>query len=275
MPWDPSRYHQFQRERFAPFEDLLGLIDIRPGMRVIDLGCGTGELTARLADALPGSDVLGIDSSTQMLERAQLLARPGLRFTPGDIETVEGTWDLVFSHAAIQWVSHHDRLVPRLLSLVRPGGRLAVQLPSNHDHPSHMFIQETALEEPFRSALGGWNRASPVLTIEEYAELLFGAGAERITVYEKVYPHVLDDADAIADWTSGTALVPYMERLPQELHEPFMQRYRQRLRELYPQAPVFYGFRRILFAGSPHPPAPSPTTAGRTEFGDPLGREGE
>src|SRR5438445_1486073 len=161
MPWDPDRYHQFQSERFAPFEDLVALVTLREGLSVIDLGCGTGELTARLAERLPGSDVLGVDSSPEMLARAQTLARPGLRFERRAIEAVRGAWDLVFSHAAIQWVDDHAALVPRLLGLVRPGGRLAVQLPSNHAHPAHALIAEVAGEEPFRAALGGWNRQAP------------------------------------------------------------------------------------------------------------------
>src|SRR3972149_2610153 len=70
MPWDPERYEQFERERYAPFDDLSGLVEVREGLRVIDLGCGTGELTRRLADALPESAVLGIDSSPEMLARA-------------------------------------------------------------------------------------------------------------------------------------------------------------------------------------------------------------
>src|SRR5438067_2329651 len=81
--------------------------------------------------------------------------------------------------------------------------------------------------------LGCWTRHSPVLPIDEYAQLLFEARASDITVIEKVYAHVLHDADALAEWTSGTALVPYFERLPSELREPFMQRYRGRLREAF------------------------------------------
>jgi trans-aconitate 2-methyltransferase len=250
MPWEPDRYHKFQNERFAPFEDLLKLIKVREGLTVIDLGCGTGELTRRLADHLPGSVVVGIDSSPHMLERAAKQARPGLRFEPGAIETVAGEWDLVFSHAAIQWVDDHLSLIPRLLSLLRPGGQLAVQLPSNRSHPTHAFIVETAGEEPFRTALGGWVRGDPTLSIAAYAELLYAHGATEITVIEKVYPHILDSPDALADWTSGTALVPYIERLPQELHEPFMARYRERLRARFPPGPVFYGFRRTLFAAT-------------------------
>src|ERR671939_673364 len=107
MPWNPGRYHQFQSERFAPFDDLFNLIKIREGMRVVDLGCGTGELTRRLGDKLPRSEVVGIDSSPEMLERAHEQARDGLRFELGSIENVEGVWDLVFSHAAIHWVEDH------------------------------------------------------------------------------------------------------------------------------------------------------------------------
>lgn len=250
MPWDPKRYEQFAKERYAPFDDLTRLINARPGLRVIDLGCGTGELTARLAEMLPESDVLGVDSSPEMLARAQEFAGPGLRFEPGSVEEAAGEWDLVFSHAVIQWVDDHESLVPRLFSLVAPGGQLAVQQPSNFGHPTHLLIKEVASEAPFAAALDGWRRAWPKLSIERYAELLYAAGAEDISVFEKVYPHVLDDADALADWMSGTALVPYFERLPDELHEPFMERYRARLRERFPSRPVFFGFRRTLFVAS-------------------------
>jgi trans-aconitate 2-methyltransferase len=249
MPWNPDQYHRFQRERFLPFEDLLALIDVRPGLRVIDLGCGTGELTRRLADHLPESEVLGIDSSPQMLERAAAQARPGLRFELRALEATDGEWDLVFSHAVIQWVDDHSALVPRLLSLARPGGQLAVQMPSSHNHPTQQFIREIAGDEPFRTALNGWVRISPVLPVDAYAELLHEHGATEMTVFEKVYPHLLENADALAEWTSGTVMVPYFERLPDPLREAFLQRYRERLRERWPESPVFHPFRRILFAG--------------------------
>ncbi|MEX0786291.1 MAG: methyltransferase domain-containing protein [Dehalococcoidia bacterium] len=254
MPWDPKRYEQFKAQRAAPFEDLLRLIRVRDGLRVIDLGCGTGELTRRLADALPDSDVLGVDSSPDMLAQAAKLARPGLRFEQREIEAVEGEYDLVFSHAALQWVEDHRALVPKLLSLLRPGGQLAVQVPSNFDHPTHVLIDDIAAEAPFRDALDGWStgwsRTPPVLPIYDYSELLYESGAEEITVFEKVYPHVLEDADALADWMSGTALVPYMERIREDAKEPFMERYRARLRERFPGSSVFFGFKRTLFSAT-------------------------
>jgi trans-aconitate 2-methyltransferase len=228
----------------------MSLVKASEGLRVIDLGCGTGELTGRLAGALPGSDVVGIDNSPQMLERARSQERPGLRFEQTAIEDLQGKaeWDLIFSHAALQWVDDHPTLIPRLLALVRPGGQLAVQMPSNHGHTTHRLITVIAGEEPFRTALAGWTRQSPVLPVDQYAELLYAHGGRELTVFEKVYPHVLDGPDALADWTSGTALVPYFERLTNDMRESFMQSYRERLRAIYPPGPLFYGFRRTLFA---------------------------
>jgi trans-aconitate 2-methyltransferase len=254
MPWNPDTYHKFQAQRAAPFEDLVKLINVRDGLRVIDLGCGTGELTARLADMLPHSEVVGIDNSAEMLERARSLERYNLRFEQMSIEDViddpenRGGWDVVFSHAAIHWVEDHERLIPALLGLVRNGGQIAVQMPSNHSHFTHQTITALASSEPYRTALDGWVRVPPVLSIERYAEMLFEGGAEDITVMEKIYPHILENADGMADWTSGTALVPYFERLGDDFKAQFDAEYRKRLRERFAGSPVFYGFRRILFA---------------------------
>ncbi len=252
MPWDPKQYHKFQAQRSAPFYDLLALVEKRPHLRVVDLGCGTGELTRQLADALPDSDVIGLDSSLQMLEKAAAFAGPALRFEQGDQARLTGEWDLIFSNAALQWSENHAELIPRLYRGLTPGGQLAVQVPSNHNHISHQIYRETASEEPFRSILKGFQRYAPVLSIDEYARLLFECEAEDILVFEKVYPHVLENTDAVVEWISGTALVPYFERLG-EHKEEFVKAIRTKMRGALPDQPVFYPFRRTLFsARKPH-----------------------
>ncbi len=250
MPWDPEQYHRFQAQRALPFMDLTALVQRRDGMSVADLGCGTGELTRQLADLLPASDVVGIDSSTEMLARASALTRPGLRFEQARVEDVTGSWDLVFSNAMLHWIDDHATLIPRLFAMVRPGGRIAVQVPSNHHHPSHALIREIAREDPFREALGGFARESPVLGIAAYADLLFASGGGDIVAFEKVYPHVLPDSDAVVEWTKGSTLVPYLERLSPDLADRFLAMYRERLRAIMPGSPVFYGFRRTLFSAT-------------------------
>src|SRR5579862_7528521 len=166
MAWDPVQYEKFKREREQPFEDALALVDKRAGLRAIDLGCGTGELTRRLADALPSSDVLGMDSSKEMLDKAQKHARAGLRFELRKIEDLDGEWDLIFSHAALHWIDDHEHLISKLVGHLTANGQLVVQMPSNHTHGSRADIDAAAATEPFASALGGWRREVPVRSID-------------------------------------------------------------------------------------------------------------
>ena len=247
MPWNPDQYHKFQAERSAPFDDLLALVDKRSNLKVVDLGCGTGELTRRLADSLPESEVLGLDNSPQMLARADFVKRASLTFELGDQATVSGSWDLIFSNAALQWSENHEALIPYLYARLAPGGQLAVQVPSNHTHISHQLIIQTAQEEPFQSMLKGFVRHAPVLTTEGYTQLLFDLGAEQIVVFEKVYAHVLEDSDAVVEWVSGTALVPYFERLGAG-KEAFLEVLRAKMRAALPGSPLLYPFKRTLFS---------------------------
>lgn len=247
MPWNPEQYHKFQSERSAPFYDLLKLVLVRPNLKAVDLGCGTGELTRVLADSLPESNVTGLDSSAQMLEKAASYKSSNLKFEQGDLSQLTGSWDLIFSNAAIQWSEDHEKLIPQLFSKLNTGGQICVQIPSNHNHISHMLIRETAKEEPFKTILNSFERIAPVLTIDQYAKIFFEQNVKDILVFEKIYPHVLENSDAVVEWISGTALVPYFERLGEHKAE-FVDVLRNKMKKALPESPLLYPFRRILFS---------------------------
>jgi len=90
MPWDPAQYERFERERELPFADALALVGPLPARaRIVDLGCGTGKLTRKLADAYPDARVIGLDTSASMLAGAKAHERAGLRFVRGAIEALD------------------------------------------------------------------------------------------------------------------------------------------------------------------------------------------
>jgi trans-aconitate 2-methyltransferase len=243
MEWNPAQYGKFSDARRAPLSDLLALIGQPRGVRAVDLGCGPGHLTRELAEHLPESDVVGIDSSAEMLAVATALARPGLRFELGRIEDFAAAaaesdgYDLVFSNAALQWLPDHARLLPGLWARVKGGGQIAVQLPSDDFNPMREVFADVA----------GWRHPMGTLDISAYAEILFSLGARDITVFEKIYPHVLPDADAVLEWARGTALLPYLDRLPPAQRQPYLDEVRRRLQLEYSRRPVFFPFRRIIF----------------------------
>jgi trans-aconitate 2-methyltransferase len=241
MEWNPQQNEKFLAQREAPFDDLLALIDRRPGLRVIDLGCGPGNLTKKLADALEGSDLLGVDNSPAMLDKAATLSRPGLRFAAQSIEAfVEGSenFDLIFSNAALHWVADHHSLLPKLLDRLRPNGQLAVQMPSDDYNSARAILAEVA----------GWRHHLHTLDIAEYSQILYRSGGRDLVVFEKVYPHELRSSDDVLEWSKGTALLPYLEKIAEADRPAFLDTVRARLREVYPGSPVFFPFRRVLFS---------------------------
>ncbi len=249
MSWNPATYNKFKSERFTPFFDLLALVKVKEGLSVIDLGCGTGELTRKLADALPQSTVLGIDSSAEMLKDSKAFENDSVKFECKSIEEQLKTkqkWDVVFSNAAIQWTDNHEKLIPQLISITKPGGQLAIQMPDQHSNISNILLNELAAEEPYKTALNNWTRVSPVLPIDNYAQLFFENGSTSMTVYEKIYPLILQDTDALFDWVSGTALIPYTERLQGKIKENFISEYKKRLKSSFKSIPVFYPFKRLI-----------------------------
>jgi trans-aconitate 2-methyltransferase len=252
--WDPDQYERFRAERARPFWDLLALVQPCPGGRVVDLGCGTGELTKALHLRLGASETVGIDSSTSMLERASAFAGAGLRFEEGDIATWEpGPFDVVFSNAALHWLPDHRRLLVRLTRAIPVGGQVAVQVPANGDHPSHMVGMGIAGEAPFTEVFADDPPPDPatrVLAPEEYAEVLDDLGFGEQHVRLQVYVHHLASSEDVLEWVKGTHLTYFRARLDDELYDLYVQRYRERLLDVIgAREPYLYTFKRILFWG--------------------------
>lgn len=246
--WNVKQYHKFQKERDAPFYDLLGLIQSHSEMRVVDLGCGAGNLTLALHKHLNAKETLGLDSSNAMLAEAYKISEQGLRFQKENVATFhpKDKFDLIFSNACLQWVPDHITLFKNLASYLSARGQMAFQVPANDDAPTHVIAREIAVESPFKEA-GLVAIKFNLLTVEEYARLFYQLGFKHQIVRQQVYGHILDSTESVVEWVKGSLLTYYQSKLSAELFELFLERYRQRLFvRLGDQKPIFYPFKRLL-----------------------------
>lgn len=252
--WDPGLYERFKSERKRPFLDTLALVEREAAMRVVDLGCGTGELTRLLQNELGAASTLGVDNSEAMLERAAEFASEEVTFREADIGDFPGgedigKFDLVFSNAALHWVPNHERVLEHWTRALAPRGQLAVQVPATGDRIWESVAAEVGREAPFADALGS---AGPLggraHTPKWYARRLAQLGYRDQHVRLQVYGHWLPGPEGVVTWAEGALLSAYRARLGPELYAAFLPRYRERLlAQLEPVRPYFFPFERILF----------------------------
>ena len=246
--WNPTTYLQFADERSRPFVELVARVDSPDPRLVVDLGCGPGQLTASLADRWPDASILGLDSSPDMIEVAQVHAGERLRFEAADI----GDWapadpvDVIVSNAALQWVPGHRELLPRLVDALASGGWLAFQVPGNFGGPSHRLLRDLARYPRYAAATADVAFPSSH-DPQDYLDDLVALGCT-VDVWETTYLHVLDGPDPVFRWISGTGARPVLQSLEGPLLDQFVEEYKAALRNAYP--PGKHGtvlpFRRVF-----------------------------
>lgn len=252
MPWNPEVYNQFKNIRYQPFFDLMNLISSENLKKAIDVGCGTGEQTHILSEKFEDTEFLGIDSSEEMLADASQFQNERLQFIKMPVEEViksDEKYDLIFSNAALQWSDDHQVLFPELLSMLSEKGQFAVQMPVQSENVLNKILFQLASEEPFRTQLNGFNRVSPVLSIDEYAQIMFNAGLKDLNISVKVYPIIADDSEKLYQFISGSALIPYVEKLDEVNREKFITEYKKRISKQFNNFPAIYSFKRLLLYG--------------------------
>ncbi|HWW04737.1 trans-aconitate 2-methyltransferase [Collimonas sp.] len=233
--WDAKQYMHFGNERLRPALDLLAYVPEQEPQRVVDLGCGTGNVSALLKARWPAADVLGVDSSENMLAAAAA-AVPECRFEHADLAhwQPDGLLDVIYSNATLQWLPDHPALLPRLLSFLRRGAWLAVQMPAMHNAPLRQMQAELARSPAFAPHLQKVPQHPSILTAENYYDLL-RSHCTKLDIWETTYLHTLRGADAVAEWAAGTSLRPYLDALPEDQRPAFRAAYAAAMRTAYPQ----------------------------------------
>jgi trans-aconitate 2-methyltransferase len=247
--WNPDVYLAFADHRGRPFFDLVNRVRAESPRRVVDLGCGPGNLTETLAARWPDAVIEAWDNSPEMAESAR---ERGVDAQVGDVRTWEPKpdTDVVVSNATLHWVPEHAELLRRWAAELAPGSWLAVQMPGNFQSPSHESVRVVSRREPFANQLRDmpFREGKVVDSPAVYAAMLTDAGC-RVDAWETVYIHELTGEHPVLDWITGTALRPVIDRLSDEAWQQFRQQLIPLLDDAYPRRAdgrTFFPFRRVF-----------------------------
>lgn len=245
--WDPRSYLAYADERGRPFLELVGRIGAVDPRRVVDLGCGPGNLTGLLKQRWPSADTTGLDSSPEMIDQARSLD-DGVRYDVADLRdwSPAEAVDVLVSNATLQWVPGHLELLPALVSRVGPDGWFAFQVPGNFEEPSHTIRWQLQGEAPYAEQTAGLSRPAshdPATYLRALQPLV-----RSVDAWETTYLHVLQGEDPVFDWVLGTSARPVLQALDDELRPRFVTEFKARLRAAYPDdgRGVVLPFRRVF-----------------------------
>jgi trans-aconitate 2-methyltransferase len=233
--WNPKQYLKFENERTRPARDLLRQVPLDDPTRVADLGCGPGNSTELLIERFPNAEVLGIDSSPDMLRQARERL-PGCTFVESDLLTwtPKQSTDLLFGNAVFQWVPDHPKVLARLLQALPPGGVLAVQMPDNTKEHALMLMEKVAASGSWAGAITQADAVRKDLPRpEDYYDLLRPL-CSHIDIWHTHYNHIIENHAGVVEWFKGSGLRPFLAPLDATMRESFTAKYIDEIRLAYP-----------------------------------------
>lgn len=212
--WNSKQYMRFDVQRTQPSRDLINRIDLKNPKRILDIGCGPGNSTYALKERFFNSEIIGIDSSDDMLKRAENDYKD-INFikcsVPDELHMLNGKFDLIFSNACIHWIPNQEKLICEIMKLLNSEGLFAVQIPFIQDAPFYEMLGKIVELPKWKDRLGHIRNFYNLLP-DEYYDLLSTVSSE-FEIWQTTYYHIVSSFDEILEWYKGSGLRPYIDAL--------------------------------------------------------------
>lgn len=228
--WDGRTYDRISGPLEALGREVVRRAALEGDETVLDAGCGSGRVTEALLERLPRGRVIGVDGSEAMIASARERLGDRVELHVADLIALELATpvDVVFSTATFHWIADHDRLWRRLRAVLRPGGRLVAQCGGTGNvERVHAAADAAGREAPFATRFAGWEGPWHFATAEATADRLRAAGFDSVRTWLEPRPVTPDDP---REWLRTIVLGSHLERLPEELREPYVDAVLARLR---------------------------------------------
>jgi len=229
VDWNAERYHEVSNPQQAWGRRILERLPLEGRERVLDLGCGTGRITAELSDRVPRGAVVGLDRSESMIQAATTWLRehaPRTRLVLGDGARLpfSRAFDAVFSGATFHWIHDHPALFRSIVTALRPAGRLVAQC-GGTGNLAQLFGRTDRLmqERRFIPFFNDWTEMTYYADVETTRRRLVAAGFEQVEVWLEPAPTTFDSPDAYQQFIATVCVRHHLSRLPMDERRAFLR----------------------------------------------------
>lgn len=226
--------HEFDGKKYAKASShqkewgikLISELSLNGNERVLDLGCGDGALTSRIAELVPEGEVMGIDASQGMIEAARPKERSNLHFRILDINGLEfeNRFDIIFSNAALHWVKDHHRLLQNVRRALRPNGRIRFNFAGKENCSNFLAVAREAMaREEFAAFFTAFEWPWYMPAVQEYRELAASSGFHHVEVRGENADRFFPDTETMIRWIDQPSLVPFLASVPGPMKDAFRE----------------------------------------------------
>ncbi len=248
--FDGKRYENASTHQKEWGSSIISEFNLSGNEKILDLGCGNGALTAKLAELVPNGSVLGIDASQGMLDAVKGKKLSNLKFELMDINELHLSekFDLVFSNATLHWIKDHDNLWNSINNILANNAIVRFNFAANGNCYNFFKVIQEAItlneyKEFFSEFIWPWYMPS----IEEYKTIANKFHFSEIKIWEENKDRYFPDKNAIVGWINQPSIVPFLKHLPEDKKESFREHVIKNVFEITAQndGTYFETFRRI------------------------------